>query len=132
MNHRVDRETTSNRHGAQIRLRWNDGVAIMDITGHFAEDAESTLELVYQEACALGAAQILLNFDGQGLITSAGYGLIIKLVRRTRQKGQELRIAQPSERTRRMFQIMGLTHAVAIHAAEHEALQAFQKIGDRR
>ncbi len=133
MSRRWDEETGKLRDGTQITMRWSDGVAVFDITGYFTEDSESALNVVYDEACALGAARLLMNLDGSGLITSAGYGVIIKLLRRVREKGQDLRIAQPSEQTRRMFQIMGLTHAVPIYANEQEVLEAFaQEASDNK
>lgn len=127
MSRRWDDETGKLRNATQITMRWAGGVVVLDVAGYFTEDSEPALDSAYEEACALGAARLLLNFDGHGLITSAGYGLMIKLIRRVRDKGQDLRIAQPSQRTRRMLQIMGLTHTAPVYASEQEALEAFEE-----
>lgn len=130
MSRRWDDEAGKLRNATQIAARWAGGVLILDVTGYFTEDSEPALDSAYEEACALGAARLLLNFDGHGLITSAGYGLIIKLIRRVRDKGQDLRIVQPSQRTRRMLQIMGLTHTVPVYTSEQEALAEIEETND--
>ncbi len=72
-----------------------------------------------------GATKILLNFDRKSFITSSGFGLIVKLLWKTRSKGQILRVAHPSEQVRKTFSIIGLTRSIDVFPSESEALADF-------
>jgi len=72
-----------------------------------------------------GATKILLSFDQKSFITSSGFGLIVKLLWKTRSNGQILRVAHPSEQVRKTFHIIGLNRSIEIFASESEALADF-------
>ena len=71
------------------------------------------------------ATKLLLNFDRQSFITSSGFGTIIKLLWKTRDKGQTLRIAHPAMQVRTIFNTIGLTQSIGVFASEAEALEDF-------
>ena len=102
----------------------NDGeISIFDITGYFTEDSAEAIKAAYDQSA--DAAKILLRFDRQSFITSSGFGIIVKLIWKTRNKGQVLRIVHPSNQMRQVFDIIGLSQSIEIFASEEIALADF-------
>jgi anti-anti-sigma factor len=108
------------RSKTQISVRRKEDIAIFDITGYLTEDSEADMNAAYEQSEA--ASKILLNFDRDSFITSSGFGLIVKLIWKIRNKDQILRVAHPSEQVRRTFNIIGLTRSLEIFVSEEEAL----------
>ncbi|MCZ6680712.1 MAG: STAS domain-containing protein [Candidatus Poribacteria bacterium] len=111
------------RSKTQISVRQIGEVAIFDITGYLTEDSEAGIDAAYEQAES--TAKILLNFDRRSFITSIGFGLIVKLIWKMRNKGQILRVAHPSDQVRKTFGIIGLARSIDILASEEEALADF-------
>ena len=112
------------RSKTQISVRVTDGgIVVFDITGYLTEDSEADMSTAYDENET--ASKILLNFDRTSFITSSGFGLIVKLLWKTRNKEQALRVAHPSDQVRRMFNVIGLTRSLEVFPSEAEALHGF-------
>ena len=113
---------------SQIRVSTHtDGdVTVFRIEGNVSTNAEEPFERAYKAICASGAQHILLSFREGDYIDSAGIALIIHLAAEARERGQILRIAQPSKHFRRVFtDIIGLDEYVDIFASEEEAMRDF-------
>ena len=123
------------RASPQILVRSTGEVAVFDISGYLTEDSEEEMNSAYQQEEVQEAEKILLNFDPQSFITSSGFGLIVKLLWNTRDKGQVLRVSHPSDQVRKIFDIIGLTRnlkglppetrTIEIFSSEEEALADF-------
>ena len=113
------------RRNYQISIRHEGKVAIFDITGYLTEASESSLSDAYANAEVQGAEKILLNFERRSFITSSGFGEIVKLLWKTRDKGQILRVAHPSTQVRTIFNTIGLSQSIEVFESETEALQEF-------
>ena len=70
---------------------------MFDISGYLTEDSEEAMNSAYQQEDIQEIKKILLNLDPQSFITSSGFGLIVKLLWNTSDKGQVLRVAHPSD-----------------------------------
>ncbi len=109
----------------QISIRHEDGIAIFDITGYLTNESEDAINDAYSDNGVQEATKLLLNFDRQSFITSSGFGTIIKLLWKTRDKGQTLRIAHPAMQVRTIFNTIGLTQSIGVFASEAEAVEDF-------
>lgn len=109
----------------QISIRHEDDVAIFDITGYLTNESEEAINDAFADNGVQDASKLLLNFDRQSFITSSGFGTIIKLLWKTRDKGQALRIAHPAMQVRTIFNTIGLTQSIGVYASEEEALEDF-------
>lgn len=109
----------------QISVRHIGEIAIFDITGYLTEDSGEDMDTAYERVKIEGSMKILLNFNQKSFITSSGFGLIVKLLWKTRSKGQILRVAHPSEQVRKTFSIIGLTRSIDVFASEKAALEGF-------
>lgn len=94
---------------SQISVRYSGEVAIFDVSGYLTEDSEEALISAYQQERVQNSPKILMNFDEESFITSSGFGLIVKLLWKLREKEQVLRVAHPSHQVRRIFNTIGLT-----------------------
>lgn len=109
----------------QISIRHEDDVAVFDITGYLTNESEDAINDAYADNGVQDATKILLNFDRQSFITSSGFGTIIKLLWKTREKGQSLRIAHPAMQVRTIFNTIGLNQSIGVFESEVEALDDF-------
>lgn len=109
----------------QVSIRFEDDVAVFDITGYLTNESEEAINDAYANTEVQAASKLLLNFDRQSFITSSGFGTIIKLLWKTRDKGQSMRIAHPATQVRTIFNTIGLTQSVGVFSSEEEALEEF-------
>lgn len=113
------------RANSQISIRHEENIAIFDITGYLTDASGSILTDAYANDDVQKAEKILLNFERRSFITSSGFGEIIKLLWRMREKGQTLRVAHPSTQVRNIFNTIGLTQSIGVFESEKEALTDF-------
>ena len=111
------------RSAPQITVRHIGEISIFDITGYLTEDSAEGMNVAYDQS--VDSAKILLRFDRQSFITSSGFGIIVKLIWKTRNKGQVLRVAHPSDQMRQIFDVIGLSQSIEIFASEETALADF-------
>ena len=109
----------------QVSIRHEGDVAIFDITGYLTNESEDAINDAYADIGVQEAMKLLLNFDRQSFITSSGFGTIIKLLWKTRDKGQTLRVAHPAMQVRTIFNTIGLTQSIGVYPSEAEALADF-------
>lgn len=109
----------------QISIRYEDDLAIFDVTGYLTNESEDVINEAYAEDGVQEAAKILLNFHQQSFITSSGFGTIIKLLWKTRDKGQTLRIVHPATQVRTIFNTIGLTQSIGVFESVEAALEDF-------
>ncbi len=108
-----------------ISVRKVGDVAIYDVTGSLTQDSEKEMNIAYQQVQIEDLTKILINFNRQCFITSSGFGLIVKLIWQTRTTGQVLRVAHPSDQTREIFDVIGLTQSIDVFTSEEAALAEF-------
>ena len=111
------------RSEPRVTVRHDGEISIFEITGYFTEDSAEGIDAAYDQSA--NAAKILLRFDRQSFITSSGFGVIVKLVWKARNRGQVLRVAHPSNQMRHVFDIIGLSQSIDIFASEEIALADF-------
>ena len=111
------------RSEPRITVRHDGEISIFDITGYFTEDSAEGINAAYDQSA--NAAKILLRFDRQSFITSSGFGVIVKLIWKTRNRGQVLRVVHPSNQMRQVFDVIGLSQSIDIFASEEIALADF-------
>jgi len=110
---------------SQISVRRIGEIAIIDIFGSLTADSRPNVVDAYDSVTEQGVGKILLNMNGKGMVSSAGFGIIVGLIRRSQKNGQIIRLAQPAEHIRRMLSILGLTVTIEVFVSEKEALVAF-------
>ena len=113
------------RANSQISIRHEGKIAIFDITGYLTDGSASMLSEAYADIDVQDAEKVLLNFERRSFITSSGFGEIIKLLWRMRDKGQVLRVVHPSIQVRNIFNTIGLSQSIDVFESEEDALEDF-------
>jgi anti-sigma B factor antagonist len=97
---------------------------IIDIQGEINSSAEPVLMDAYNQACAYGARNILMNFTSLDYMNSSGIGLLVTLLIRVRRQSQRLMAFGLNDHYRQIFELTRLNEAITIYPSEVDALKA--------
>jgi anti-anti-sigma factor len=84
-------------------------LAAIELHGDMNSSAESGLEAAYEDAVALEARTVLLDFTDAAYINSTGIALIVRLLSDARRDGREVRACGLTPHYREIFQITRLS-----------------------
>lgn len=96
---------------------------VLDIQGEINAAAEPVLMDSYNQACAVGARNVLMNFNGLQYMNSSGIGLLVTLLIRVRRQNQRLMAFGLNEHYRQIFELTRLNEAITIFDTETEAIE---------
>jgi anti-sigma B factor antagonist len=97
---------------------------VLDIRGEINNAAETALMDAYNQACAAGARNILMNFSGLEYMNSSGIGLLVTLLIRVRRQNQRLMAFGLNDHYRQIFELTRLNEAITLFENEEDALAA--------
>ena len=95
-------------------------VSVIQLTGYLSSEVASVMEEAFRQVA--DTQKVLLVFQEQGFINSAGIAVVFDCVLPLQAQGRQVRIVQPSKHFRKVFDIVGLSKDVAVFAGEEEAL----------
>ena len=95
-------------------------VSVIQLTGYLSSEVASVVEEAFRQV--VDAQKVLLVFQEQGFINSAGIAVVFDCVLPLQAQGRQVRIVQPSKHFRKVFTIVGLSKDVAVFSGEEEAL----------
>ncbi len=111
--------------GLKMRVRKAGSKAcILDIQGEINSSAEPVLMEAYNQACAYGAQNILMNFTDLEYMNSSGIGLLVTLLVRARRQNQRLMAFGLNDHYRQIFELTRLNEAILTYAGEEAAVKA--------
>ena len=67
---------------------------------------------------------LIMNMDKVDFIDSSGLGLIVSLIRRTRESHADLSVCNLSPQAKSLFELTRMTRVISIYPTEESALQA--------
>lgn len=97
---------------------------VLDIHGEINATAEPVLMDAYNQACANGSRNILMNFTDLQYMNSSGIGLLVTLLIRVRRQNQRLMAYGLNDHYRQIFELTRLNEAITIYQDEEEAIKA--------
>ncbi len=106
----------------EAKVRYESGVAIVDLHGEINAFAEDALNGAYSEAEGHGPGAILLNFGGVNYINSTGIALIVSLLARARASQRRLLACCLSDHYVEIFQITRLVDFMSVFPDEASAI----------
>jgi anti-sigma B factor antagonist len=101
-----------------------ENACVIDIQGEINAAAEPALMQAYNQACASGAKNVLINFLNLEYMNSSGIGLLVTLLIRVRRQNQRLMAFGLNDHYRQIFDLTRLNEAIAIYETERDALRA--------
>jgi anti-anti-sigma factor len=108
-----------------VSIRKNGAISILDISGDFTATTGGTVEEAYQQVSQEGVKKILLAFNGDNYINSAGIAVLISITAESREKAQTIRITGLSDHFHKIFAMVGLARYITIFPSEEAALEGF-------
>ena len=109
----------------EVVIRKSGNTSILGIKGDLTANTGRIVEEAYQQVSTSGAEKILLAFNGDNYINSAGIAVLITITAESREKGQTVRVTGLSEHFRKIFEMVGLTKYLTIFPTEEAALAGF-------
>lgn len=106
------------------RFRESDGTCVMDLNGDL--DVYSS-PLVKRDLLALfkrGRTRVVVNLEKVTYIDSTGLGMLIDALRRARDLGGSISIVVTANRTRRIFEMLGLQRVFGLFDEVESAVAA--------
>ncbi|MBN2030656.1 STAS domain-containing protein [bacterium] len=92
------------------------------LDAHTAPDFEKALqELVDQER-----VNIVVNLSELTYISSAGLGVFMGFIENIRDKGGDIKLAEPTEKVYRVFDLLGFPVLYEVFKKEEEAINKYQ------
>lgn len=107
----------------EVVIEQREGVAILGIRGDITVFSEAFLDEAHNGATERGAEKILLKFDETAYINSGGIALLIQLLARARNQGQQVAITGLSGHFKKIFHMVGITKFAKIHDSLDDALR---------
>ena len=104
------------------KVRYREGVAIVDLPVQIDGTAEGTLSEAYTEAVAHGPGAILLNFKEVEFLSSTGIALIVGILAKARRDGRVVSSCGLSDHYREIFEITRLADFMKIFPDEATAI----------
>jgi anti-sigma B factor antagonist len=108
----------------QSEYRVEDDVAIVDVHGDIDVLTSGALRDRLLAVVGKGHDGLVVNLDNVEFIDSTGIGVLIGVWRRVQAGQGTFALAAPSRRTRRIFDIAGVSEIFSIHDSAAEAVQA--------
>lgn len=102
----------------------NDDVVVITVFG----DADASRAAELQQAVDKGARashELVVDLSEANLVDSAALGVLLRVAKRLRPRGGDVRIVAGSEPIRRLFEITLLDRLFPLHASVDEAVAAF-------
>jgi len=101
-----------------------NNACVLDIQGEINSSAEPVLMDAYNQACAHGAQNVLINFTDLVYMNSSGIGLLVTLLIRARRQNQRLMAFGLNDHYRQIFELTRLNEAITIYPSEDDAVKA--------
>jgi len=100
------------------KLRREDGVAVLELSGDVSAAAEVGLSRAYADVAA--EPVVVLDFAAVDYINSTGIALIVGVLAQSRTSGQEVRARGLAEHYREIFRITRLSDFMTILDEEEQ------------
>ena len=118
------------REGAiiiEVRNFQQSGITIVDVVG--VVDTGTTLVLDEHLSALLkdNKYKIILNLEKVTYVSSAGWGLFISLLQKTREHKGDIKLVALNQDVSNVFKMLAFANLISAYPTEEEAILAFQK-----
>lgn len=100
-------------------------VQLFEVSGRVDSTNASELGLAMDRAADEGRNHIVLDLGGVEYMSSAGLREMVRVLKRVKRSGGDLRIANPSDRVREVLELAGLDTIFEIYSTQVEAVGSF-------
>src|SRR5262245_35588565 len=112
-----------------VEARDADEVTLLYPKGYINAHTVRLFEGALQQSLQQRRFKIVVSCSGLQYIASAGLGAIMGSIEEIRTNGGDLRLAEPTEAVRNIFEILGFNHLYRIFPTELDAIMSFRGEG---
>ncbi len=99
-----------------------DGATVVGVAGEIDNYTAPQLKDELVAVFDGGARLVVVDLSDTTFLDSSALGALVGVVKRQQGTGAELRVACPSERLRRLFDISRLDEVIPVSASVHQAI----------
>ena len=100
-------------------------VSVIQVKGHLDGHTYPEFESELNDLIDSGKFNIIIDFAELNYISSAGLGVLLSAHTRVREHNGDLKIASLSQKTMRLFDLLGFSHVLNVYDSTEDAAQAF-------
>lgn len=100
-------------------------VQLFEVIGRVDSTNATELGNAMDKAVDDGKSNLVLDLSGVEYMSSAGLREMVRVLKRVKRVGGDLRIANPSERVREVLELAGLDSVFEIYPTQVEAVGSF-------
>lgn len=102
-----------------------NSVVVIDVRGEITFENSDLLRDKINELCEQNKARLIIDLANLKYMSSAGMGVLVHGLKKTRQGKGDLRLAHLSPKMRRVFLITQFTHHFSVFPSLDEAIKSF-------
>lgn len=100
-------------------------VVVIDVQGEITFENSDLLRTRLNELCEQSKFRLIIDLANLKYMSSAGMGVLVHGLKKTRQGGGDLRLINLSPKMRRVFLITQFTHHFSVYPTLEEAVKSF-------
>ena len=114
----------------EISTRYQNNVAVLDISGEIIGDARFDLNKAIQEEVEANRAGLILNLEEVPMMDSVGLGMLVGAYTSLTRKGTKMVLLNPGRSVKYLLVITKLDQVFEKYDDEEEALESFKAKGE--
>lgn len=126
----VERETVRRARSATMKVNLEPrqgGVVVARLTGRLDFSSAQAARGEFSDAITAGYPKLVIDLGKIEFVDSAGLGSLIGGMRRARQAGGDLRIANPNDQVKTLLSLTSLDQVLKVHPTIEEAVVGFSR-----
>ena len=116
-------------NGFEVKRKDVEEISVVYLIGyldaHTAPDFEKILQTLVDE----DRVRIVVNLSGLSYISSAGLGVFMGFIEDVRKKGGDIKLAEPTEKVFRVFDLLGFPVLYEVFKLESDAIKRYSPKG---
>jgi anti-sigma B factor antagonist len=105
----------------------DNNVVVVNVIGEITFENSDLLRDKIDQLCEQSLSRIIIDLANLKYMSSAGMGVLVHGLKKTRQKDGDLRLINLSSKMRRVFLITQFTHHFIVFKDLDEAIKSFSK-----
>lgn len=118
----------SKEFNLKVKVKTKNSIKILKIKGYL--DAYTSLQFEEQirNLVDSGNYKIIVNLKNLSYISSAGFGVFMAFIDKTRENGGDIKFCCLPKKINEIFELLGFKYIFEVYDKESQAIKSFEKI----
>ncbi len=109
----------------EVKRKDINDVSVLNLKGYLDAHTASEFESALEELVCENRVKIIVNLSDLVYISSAGLGVFMGFIEDIRKKNGDIKMAEPSKKVMRVFELLGFQVLYQIFDSEQEAMEKY-------